>query len=566
MNRIKVIAVFLCLIALGLLARSATLQIWHHDNYAAEAESQYVRYTSDVYDRGSIYFTTRDGDLLSAAAIRSGYTLAVDPERVQDADSLCHQVTKLITLEHDLCVLRSTLQNRTYVVLANNVDESVADTLRTVNQPALQLTPEQWRYYPGNSLAARVVGFVGYSSDTNELHGRYGIERQYDNVLYRSQDTTQINFFADLFTDLGSYITNQPQHQSGDVVTTLEPTVSRTLDTILERTHKEFDSKLTGAIIMRPDTGEIVAMSVVPGFDLNNRATTTIKQFKNPLVENVYEFGSTFKALTVAAGLDSGAITADTTYYDSGEVVLDGFTIRNFDGRGRGTVDMQEVLNQSLNTGVSFIVDTMGKEKFRDYFLNFRLGSETGIDLPNEVFGLVNNLHARTDVEYATASFGQGIAVTPIAATRALATLANGGHLVTPHVVKEVKLADGTTKQVRYPNGAQVLEQDTSEEISRMLALVVDDALRGGTVALPHHSVAAKTGTAQISDPQNGGYYEDKFLHSFFGYFPAYQPEFIVFLYTVEPQGVRYASETLTSPFIDLTEFLLNYYSIPPDR
>jgi cell division protein FtsI/penicillin-binding protein 2 len=227
---------------------------------------------------------------------------------------------------------------------------------------------------------------------------------------------------------------------------------------------------------------------------------------------------------------------------------------------------MQEVLNQSLNTGVSHIVKQMGKEKFRDYFMAYKLGSETGIDLPNETYGLVDNLNSPRDVEYATASFGQGVAFTPIATIRALATLANGGKLVTPHLVDHIKYQDGTIKEVRYPEGEQVLKPETSEEISRMLSIVVDDALRGGNVALPNHSIGAKTGTAQIPDPVNGGYYEDKYLHSFFGYFPAFEPRFIVFMYTVEPQGVRYASETLTDPFMQVARFLINYYSIPPDR
>jgi cell division protein FtsI/penicillin-binding protein 2 len=335
---------------------------------------------------------------------------------------------------------------------------------------------------------------------------------------------------------------------------------------VLQETNDKYDSKLTGAIIMDPATGEIIAMNAVPGFDLNNRKEATIDQFQNPLVENVYEFGSTIKALTMAAGLDSGAIQPETTYYDSGSLSLDTFTIRNFDGRGRGTVPMQEILNQSLNTGVSWIVTQMGKDKFRDYFLNFKIGSETGIDLPNEAFGLIDNLNSPRDVEYATASFGQGIALTPIAATRALATLANGGKLTTPHLVKRIEYDSGDTKELNYPEGSQVLSEDTSEEISRMLTNVVDDALRGGNVALPNHTIAAKTGTAQIPDPIEGGYYEDKFLHSFFGYFPAFEPEYIVFMYTVEPQGVRYASETLTTPFMDITKFLINYYSIPPDR
>ena len=227
---------------------------------------------------------------------------------------------------------------------------------------------------------------------------------------------------------------------------------------------------------------------------------------------------------------------------------------------------MQTVLNQSLNTGVSFIVKTMGKDRFREYFKALKFGNETGVDLPNETYGLINNLNSPRDVEYATASFGQGIALTPIATVRALSALGNGGKLITPHIAKRIEYQDGTYKDITYPEGDQVWSEETSEEISRMLTTVVDEALGGGKVKLEHYSIAAKTGTAQIADNENGGYYEDRFLHSFFGYFPAYEPEYLIFLYTVEPKGVQYASETLTSPFMELTKFLINYYNVPPDR
>jgi len=564
--RIRLVTGALCIAALVLVGRSYQLQIVEGAHFREQAESQYVRETTNLYNRGSIFFTTRDGTTLSAAAVQGGYTLAVNPAMVTDAPVLCQAISQLIAIDVELCGARASLENRTYVELIDRIDEIAAEPLFLIDDEALLLVPQQWRYYPGGSIAAKVVGFVGFTSESNALHGKYGLERQYDDVLYRQSDARRVNFFAELFTDLGDYVTNTKHEQSGDLITTLEPSVSRMLDTVLQETHNKYDSRTTGAIIMRPDTGEIVAMTAVPGFDLNDRAEATIDQFQNPLIENVYEFGSTIKALTVAAGLDSGVITAKSTYNDTGSLALDGFTIRNFDGRARGVVPMQEVLNQSLNTGVSHIVQLMGKERFRDYFLDFKLGSETGIDLPNEAFGLVGNLNARTDVEYATASFGQGIAMTPIATTRALAVLANGGRLVTPHIAKEILLADGTTRAIRYPEGASVLTAETSEEISRMLKVVVDDALRNGTVALPNHTIAAKTGTAQIPDPVNGGYHDDRYLHSFFGYFPAYDPEFIIFLYTVEPKGVRYASETLTDPFMNLTEFLINYYSIPPDR
>lgn len=564
--RIRAVAGTVCLVAFLLIVRSYIVQIAHGEQYASQAESQYTRTTSELYDRGSIFFSTRDGAALSAAAIKSGYVLALDPSRITDSEQVCREIIQVVEIDEELCLFRATLEKRTYVEFSNDLNDAAATTLAEKRLTGVSLHPNQWRFYPGGTVAARSIGFVGFAGDGTDVRGKYGLERQYDDVLYREDQVRSVNFFAELFSDLGGYAINDKQHKSGDIVTTLEPSVSRMLDTVLQETNDQYDSKITGAIIMDPHTGEIIAMNAVPGFDLNDRSEATIEQFRNPLVENVYEFGSTIKGLTVAAGLDSGAIVPSDTYYDSGELTLNTFTIRNYDGRGRGTVPIQEILNQSLNTGVAWIVTQMGKDSFRDYFLNFKLGSETGVDLPNEAFGLVSNLNSPRDVEYATASFGQGIALSPIAATRALATLGNGGKLVTPHIVKQINFTDGTSKEMLYPDGAQVLKPETSEEISRMLAIVVDDALSGGTVALPDHSIAAKTGTAQIPDPVNGGYYDDKFLHSFFGYFPAYDPEFIIFLYTVEPKGVRYASETLTTPFMDLTKFLINYYSIPPDR
>jgi cell division protein FtsI/penicillin-binding protein 2 len=565
--RIRLVSAAVIFVSLILVGRLYQIQVVKADHYQAKAESQYVHTKSDLYSRGSILFSTKDALTLSAAAIQSGYVLAVNPALLTGSvEEFCVALEAYISISIERCINRVSSPGRTYIELAEKINNQQADEIKELDVDGAQLYKNQWRYYPGGALAARSVGFVGFADDGTELRGKYGLERQYDDVLFQKRQVLSVNFFAELFSNLGELVYKKENDQSGSIVTTLEPSVSRMLDSVLQKTNDEYDSTLTGAIIMDPSNGQIIAMNAVPGFDLNNRRGATIDQFQNPLVENVYEFGSTIKALTIAAGLDSGAITAESTYYDAGIIKLDGFTISNYDGRGRGTVPMQEVLNQSLNTGVSHVVQEMGKDIFRDYFLAFKLGSESGIDLPNEAYGLIDNLQSPRDVEYATASFGQGIAMTPIATTRALAALANEGKLVTPHLVKRIEYDNGNIKDIQYPEGTQVLKPETSEEISRMLVAVVDDALRGGTVALKHHSIGAKTGTAQIPDLQNGGYYDDKFLHSFFGYFPAYEPKFIVFMYTVDPKGVRYASETLTSPFMDITQFLINYYSIPPDR
>lgn len=149
---------------------------------------------------------------------------------------------------------------------------------------------------------------------------------------------------------------------------------------------------------------------------------------------------------------------------------------------------------------------------------------------------------------------------------RALASLSNGGKLVVPHVVREIKYADGTSKEFLYETKPTKITPETGNTITSMLVLVMDKAIKGGLGKIDNHSVAVKTGTAQVADTQNGGYYEDRHTHSFFGYFPAYDPEFIILLYAVNPKGVEYAATTWSDPFLDLTKFLLNYYEVPPDR
>ena len=562
--RIRLISAGVLVLAVILVGRLYHIQVANGEEYVELGEQQYVHTVRDLYTRGNIFFSTKDGDLVSAATVRSGFVLAANPQLIQDPEAAYAAVANHIDIDEATFKTRVSDPDRVYVELARQLDDETARSINEADIAGLQLYRSQWRYYPGDDMAARTIGFVGYEGD--ELAGRYGLERYYEDILKRSDERLSINFFAEMFANLGDIVFDRTPARRGDIVTTIEPTVSRYLQNRLGEVQETWESTLSGGIIMDPVTGEIYALDVTPTFDLNDRTGVPIQDFRNPLVEDVYEMGSIIKSLTIAAGLDSGAVTADTTYYDAGFLEFDEFTIGNFDGKGRGYVDMQEVLNQSLNTGVSFVVDEMGGESFAEYFTDLRLGTETGIDLPGEIFGMTGNLTTRRDVELATASFGQGIALTPIATVRALATLANGGTLVTPHVAKELRFLDGTSQPVQFPAGERVFSEATSEEISRMLTEVVDDALLNGTVKLENYSVAAKTGTAQIADPERGGYYDDRYLHSFFGYFPSYDPKFLIFLYTVEPKGVRYASETLTDPFMDITQFLINYYSIPPDR
>ncbi len=561
--RIRVLSVIIVLFGVFLMGRLYHVQVLFGEEFSHKADRQYVRPNHALFDRGDIFFTTKHGERVSAATLKTGYIVSINPTLLRDPQSTFDAVSKIIDVPAEEFFAKANKPDDPYEEIAQRVSQEVAEQIKELDITGLQVHRQRWRFYPGGGMASHALGLVAYSGD--ELAGRYGLERFYEQTLGRNESNVYVNFFAEIFSNIKETITYS-QEREGSIVTSIEPSVQGYVEQILAEIQDEWNSDETGAIVIDPQTGRIIAMAALPSFDPNVLSDVEdVAVFTNPLVENVYEMGSIVKALTVAAGLDVDAVTPDSTYYDAGYLVLNNSRIQNFDGEGRGTVSMQEVLNQSLNTGVAHIVSRMGKENFAEYMYDFGLGEHTGIDLPNEAKGLVSNLQSPRDIEHATASYGQGIAITPMAMVRALSALANGGVLITPHTVTEVDFLKGLSKDIKYTDTPRVLKESTAEEISRMLTAVVDDALLDGSVKLDRYSIAAKTGTAQISS-QQGGYYDDRFLHTFFGYFPSYDSRFLVFLFTKHPQGVRYASQTLTHPFMDITQFLINYYDIAPDR
>ena len=561
--RVRLLIAPFLIAAVAIVGKLYFLQIVHGQDYVAQANRSAVRPQSGVFNRGAIYFTTKTGEHVSAATLKTGYLLAIKPVDIGNPEALYEKLSKVIPIDQSEFLAKARKEGDPYEEITHQVTEDQASAIRKLKLTGVILESEQWRFYPGDTLAAPVLGFVAYDGD--KQIGRYGLERYYEDVLSRGEGGLYVNFFTEVFS-AAREIFASPAETRGDLITTIEPTVQIALERELKGISDEWSPKRVGGIIMDPETGEIVAMGVYPSFSLNDFTDADPVFFKNPLVENVYEMGSIIKPLTMAAGIDSGAVTANTTYNDKGFLEVDTATIRNFDGKGRGVVSMQEVLSQSLNTGVSFVVEKMGIRLFSDYMERFGLGEETGIDLPGELGGLISNLNSPRRVEHYTASFGQGIALTPVETVRALASVGNGGVLVTPHVVKAIKHETGVTRTLAQPEPVRVISKETSHEVSRMLTVVVDTALVEGKNKLEHYSVAAKTGTAQIANPNGGGYYDDRYLHSFFGYFPSYDPKFIVFFYVLEPVGVKYASQTLADPFSRISKFLINYYEIPPDR
>jgi len=565
-GRIRVISLFLAACVCLIIIKLFFVQIVNGSYYSEIADRQYATPRGSIFDRGSIFFKERSGNLISAAGLRSGYIIAVNPQKITDKEGAYLKLEKHIKdLDHDVFIKKVSKEKDPYEEIAHRVSREDVDAISALEIPGVSVYKEKWRFYPAGTMSAQVIGFTAYKGDI--IAGRYGIERQYNNVLERGKNGLYVNFFAEVFSSLRSTLSSDAINKEGDLILTIEPSVQSYLQKMVKGINEKYSSEETGAIIINPMDGSIYAIEVTPGFDLNKfQEVENVALFSNPLVENVYEMGSTVKALTMAAALDNGAVKANTTYNDTGSLTFNGYTIYNYDKKGRGVTTMQHVLDESLNTGVAFAMQKMGKDEFKKYFLSFGLGEKTGIDLPNEGRNLISNLNTNRDIEFANASFGQGIAMTPISTVRALAILGNGGYIVTPHLVSEIEYKGGINKKIEAPLGAQVIKKETSEEITRMLVQVVDKALLGGTVKMPHYSIAAKTGTAQIALPNGKGYYDDRYLHSFFGYFPAYNPKFLIFIYTKNPKGEKYASHTLTYPFMDMAKFLLSYYEVPPDR
>ncbi len=567
--RIRIlIALCVCVICL-IVGRLYVLQIAHGKSFESEANNQYVRSARDIFDRGSIFYTEKSGERIAAASLKTGYLLAINPNRITSPEEVYLKLSEVIELDKSEFISRAEKKDDPYEEIRRKIDPDTAERIEEKNVKGVQLFREQWRYYPGGSVGSHILGFVGFKEGGEELVGQYGLERYWDSVLIRKSDRLYVNFFAEMFSNTQEVFTKDDTlKRAGSIVTSIEPSVQQMLDRVLQKTQEEWGAKQLGGIIIDPETGAIYAMSSLPTFDPNEfTEVEDARVFRNPFVEDVYEMGSIIKPIAMAIGLDEGVVTAKSTYTDTGMIVLEGGSkISNYDGKARGTVDMQAVLNQSLNVGMAHVAEKVGPERFGIRMKEFGLGEETGIDIPFEVHGLIDNLNEKRRVEQATAAFGQGIALTPIATARALCALGNGGYLVTPHFVTDVVYDLGDTAHVAPDDKKQILSTKASEEITRMLVEVVDSSLRGGTVKKEHYRIAAKTGTAQIAKVGERGYYDDRYLHSFFGYFPAYEPKYLIFLYHVEPVGAKYASETLTDPFMELVDFLINYYAIPPDR
>ncbi|OHA49292.1 MAG: hypothetical protein A3B75_02375 [Candidatus Terrybacteria bacterium RIFCSPHIGHO2_02_FULL_43_14] len=315
---------------------------------------------------------------------------------------------------------------------------------------------------------------------------------------------------------------------------------------------------------MDPITGAVRAMASYPNFNLNNYSEVEdAGVYANPAVSHIFEPGSVFKPITLAAGLDSKAITPSTTFENTGSVKIGNYTISNVVQEAIGTRTMTETLEESLNTGAIFAEQKTGDETFKKYVQDFGFDEKTGIDLFAETQGNIANLSENRPINFATASFGQGIAVTPIAMANAISAIANNGQLMRPYVVQVIRHANGQEEKTVPKVIRKILSQRTVTDLTAMMVSVVRNGT-GKRAQIEGYTIAGKTGTAQVANSDRRGY-SDKDIHTFAGFFPAFDPKVLIFIKLDDPKGVRYAEGSAVPLFKEIAQYLITYYSIPPD-
>lgn len=538
-----------------------TIQVVEHEENL-KARTLQNSYNQNNTKRGTIYATLKNGDLVSMAEDETWYKLVISPKNIDQTyeTRLYKLINDIVPLDRDKFYDKVADKNDVYEEL-QTITKADAEKVESLGLTGVFTYVNYKRVYPLDSVGGRIVGFVGGGSDG--YVGRYGLEKYYNNDL-SSEGSANATFFSKIFTidSNDDAITNS----SKDIVTTLEPNVMSFLHKELQNMKEEWAADEVSAIVMNPKTGEIIAMETLPEFNPNKYNEENIKNFGNPSVQGVYELGSIMKPITMSGGIEEGLVTRDTVFHDYGFIKIDNYTIKNFDEKVRGDVTMQDVISQSLNTGAVYVQKLLGKEKFKDYFNKFGFEDETGIDFPGEVISKTSNLNYDTDVNFATASFGQGVAITPISMLAALSVIPNDGKNACPHFLSKKILADSSSiPYICEYETMQVISTTTVRTMNEMLVTLIDEGLAKGKYKDKNYKVGAKTGTAQLPSP-DGKYYKDKFIHSYFTYFPAEDPKFSVLIYQVNPKKGLLASLTLAPAASKIKDFLLTYYNIPPDR
>ncbi|MBA3678856.1 penicillin-binding protein 2 [Candidatus Saccharibacteria bacterium] len=564
--RVYALTVLVVCLWLVVLGRLFYVQAIKGKDYSAKAISQQSRKFEIPAHRGLVYINEASG-LYPIALNNEVYTLAIDPKFVKDKQKTADKITEVLRIpEKDInAVLNSSSR---YVELSKDISTDQATQLKKFELPGVILQPHASRYYSEGPLFSHVLGYVN-----DDGKGQYGFEQfSHDDLAGQNgQYNTTTDALGVPINSAENTLVN-PKDGKSYVLTLdrgLQSVAAEAIKSAVESNKAESGS----IIVMEPSTGAIKAMVNYPDYDPNAfRSVKDYSLFSNKAVSSLFEPGSGFKVLTMAAGLDSGKVTPTTKYDDTGEIVVSGKTIKNAENHKFGIQTMTDVIQKSLNTGVVFVLQQLGtdpkkitpasKQVFYDYLQKFGLGKVTGIEQAGEVSSKVK-LSTAYDVDYANMSFGQGISVNSMQLVSAVGVIANKGNLVKPHLIA----GEVQNDQVVNPYKTQLVRNVMSAEAAAQTAQIMTQVVEHGSGYLTRmkgYSIAGKTGTAQVPRADGKGYEENKNIGSFIGFAPADDPKFVMFVRVDYPKVEGFAEKTAVPAFATVAKELFRYYQVPP--
>ena len=563
-KRIVFLTVFFVVCLIIIVLRLAYMQILQKDKYQAMADNQRTGEYQLLPTRGEI--------MIWDSFANKPYTVATSSEKIlvyanasaiTDLENTINRLSELLQIDKE--VLREKLQDNSkkYIVLKKDLTEAEQNAVKDANLSGISFDKETSRLYPEGSLLAQLLGFVGYKGD--QRVGSYGLELAFEKELAGTPGTLMQEKDNSGRWIFGGKRDQNPAVDGDSLLLTIDKTIQLKTEAVLKDTVEKHGADSGSVVIMDPKTGAILAMATYPTFDLNNYSKVENPEiFNNQVTVAAYEPGSIFKPLTMAAAINEGKISPSTTYNDTGEVKVDEYTIKNSDEKAHGIQTLSQVLEESLNTGTIFAKDSIGNKKFSDYVSKFGFGQKTGVEV-QESAGDLSNLKGNIKVNYHTASFGQGINVTPLQMVQAFSSIANGGLMVKPFIVRQIIRKAGGIDEVGRTETTQILSSKTASEVAAMMVNVVEKG-HGVKAAVPGYYIAGKTGTAQVPRKDGKGYEENNNIGSFIGFGPVEDPRFVMLVRINHPRTVKFAESTAAPAFGEIAQFLMQHFKIPPTR
>lgn len=530
-------------------------QVLSHESLSELADKQHFYRLEIPPARGEIL--SSDGTPL--VTNQTAYLLFAEKKHVADIEEYAEKLAPVLG-EEEASLSALLNEHDIWVPLHHQVEEATADKIKELELKGLGFEREDKRFYPESSMAAHLLGFVGKDA-LGRPKGYFGLEGFYNKEL-----AGQPGFLLQERDAYGNPIvigkTDRIEPKDGrSLVLYLDKTVQFIAETKLKAALNKYGAKAGNVVIMDPKTGGILASASYPNYDPLLFAEFPNEYYGNPVVADSYEPGSTFKPLVMAEAFDLKKLKPTDTYNETGPVTVSGYQIKTWNNEYHGEISMSEILQYSSNVGMVYISNALGKDNLLNFLADFGLGSKTGIDLQEEAETYMRPESEWRDIDLATASFGQGIAVTPIQMVRAISAIANNGVLMEPRLVKEIVSQDGKKIEIPPKEVRRLYSAPTAKVIAELMVDAVEHGEAQWTVTKGFR-VAGKTGTAQI--PVEGHYDAEKTIASFVGFGPVEDPRFVMLVTLREPTSSPWGSETAAPLFFEISNELFPYFGIHP--